>query len=132
MVEFAASIPADLKLKGRRLKYILRRVASRYLPPELIRRGKQGFGFPLAEWMRNELSGFIRGLMKESRFVELGIFDEREVQSILDEHIEGKWDHNFRIWILINLEFWYRLFFEGQSIDKLRELTDRLLTAKSR
>jgi asparagine synthase (glutamine-hydrolysing) len=131
VVEFAASIPAQLKLKGRKLKYILRRVASRYLPPELIGRRKQGFGFPLAEWMRNELSGFIRGLMKESRFVQLGIFDGEEVRSILDEHIGGKRDHNFRIWILINLEFWYRLFFEGQSIENLRGLTDRLLSARS-
>lgn len=127
VVEFAASIPAGLKLKGRKLKYILRRVASRYLPPELIGRRKQGFGFPLAEWMRDELSGFIRGLMNESRFVELGIFNGEEVQSILDEHIAGTRDHNFRIWILINLEFWYRLFFEEQSIEDLRALTDRLL-----
>jgi len=132
MVEFAASIPTGLKLKGRKLKYILRRVASRYLPPELIGRRKQGFGFPLAEWMRNELSGFIRGLMDESRFIESGIFNGDEVRSVLDEHIGGKWDHNFRIWILINLEFWYRLFFEGQSVDDLRELTDRLLMSKSR
>ena len=131
MVEFAASIPAELKLKGRKLKYILRRVASRYLPRELIGRRKQGFGFPLAEWMRNELSGFIRGLMKESRLVEHGIFDGNEIRSILDEHISGKWDHNFRIWVLINLEFWYRLFFEAQSIDELRDLTDRLLATRT-
>ncbi|NQT83760.1 asparagine synthase (glutamine-hydrolyzing) [bacterium] len=130
VVEFAAAIPSRFKLKGRRLKYILRRVASRYLSRELITRRKQGFGFPLAEWMRNELSGFVRGLMKESRFVELGIFQEETVRRILDEHIGGKRDHNFRIWILINLEFWYRLFFEGQSVDELRELTDRLLVAK--
>ncbi len=131
MVEFAASIPAELKLKGRKLKYILRRVASRYLPDDLIGRRKQGFGFPLAEWMRNELSGFIRGLMSESRFVEQGIFDRNEIQSILDEHIGGKRDHNFRIWILINLEFWYRLFFEGQTVEELRELTDGLLTRRA-
>jgi asparagine synthase (glutamine-hydrolysing) len=131
MMEFAASIPAGLKLKGRKLKYILRRVASRYLPDDLIGRRKQGFGFPLAEWMRNELSGFIRGLMSESRFVEQGIFDRNEIQSILDEHIGGKRDHNFRIWILINLEFWYRLFFEGQTVEELRELTDRLLTRRA-
>ncbi len=131
MVEFAASIPSGLKLKGRRLKYILRRVASRYLPRELIGRRKQGFGFPLAEWMRNELAGFVRGLMRESRFVQLGIFNREEIESILDEHIGGKWDHNFRIWVLINLEFWYRLFFEGQTFDSLRELTDRLMTARA-
>ncbi len=127
VVEYAASIPASLKLKGKTLKYILKRVASRYLPKKLIYRRKQGFGFPLAHWMRNELAGYVRGLMAQSRFVELGLFDRAYIDRLLDEHIGGKADHNFRIWILINLEMWYRLFFEGQTIDQLRELTDRLL-----
>ena len=129
VVEYAASIPASLKLKGRTLKYILKRVASRYLPRRLIHRRKQGFGFPLAQWMRGELAGYVRGLMAESRFVELGVFERAAIDRLLDEHIGGRADHNYRIWILINLEMWYRLFFEGQSIDDLRALTDRLLGA---
>jgi asparagine synthase (glutamine-hydrolysing) len=128
VVEYAASIPASLKLRGKTLKYILKRVASRYLPRKLITRRKQGFGFPLAHWMRNELADYVRGLMAESRFVELGLFDRAYVDRLLDEHIGGKADHNYRIWILINLEMWYRLFFEGQSVDALRELTDGLLS----
>jgi len=131
VVEYAASIPASLKLKGKTLKYILKRVAARYLPKRLIERRKQGFGFPLAQWMRDELAGYVRGLMAESRFVEHGIFDRGTVARLLDEHIGGKADHNFRIWILINLEMWYRLYFEGQSVDDLRALTDRLLGATS-
>ncbi|MGH6919721.1 MAG: asparagine synthase (glutamine-hydrolyzing), partial [Geminicoccaceae bacterium] len=55
VVEYAASVPGDLKLKGGQLKYILKKVASRYLPQELIDRKKQGFGFPLARWMRTDL-----------------------------------------------------------------------------
>ncbi len=131
VVEYAASIPASLKLKGKTLKYILKRVASRYLPKKIIYRRKQGFGFPLAHWMRNELAGYVRGLMAQSRFVELGLFDRAYIDRLLDEHIGGKADHNFRIWILINLEMWYRLFFEGQTIDQLRELTDRLLNSRA-
>ncbi len=129
VVEYAASIPASLKLKGKTLKYILKRVASRYLPRTLIERRKQGFGFPLAHWMRGELAGYVRGLMAQSRFVELGLFNRAFIDRLLDEHIGGRADHNFRIWILINLEMWYRLFFEGQSVDELRALTDRLLGA---
>jgi len=127
VVEYAASIPAALKLKGKTLKYILKRVASRYLPKEVIYRRKQGFGFPLARWLRDELAGYVRGLMAQSRFVEIGLFDRAFIDRLLDEHIGGKADHNFRIWILINLEMWYRLFFEGQSIDQLCALTDELL-----
>lgn len=131
VVEYAASIPASLKLKGKTLKYILKRVASRYLPRKLIHRRKQGFGFPLAHWMRHELAGYVRGLMAESRFVELGMFNRAAIDRLLDEHIGGKADHNYRIWILINLEMWYRLFFEGRSIEELRALTDRLLGTPS-
>ena len=82
--------------------------------------------------MRGELAGYVRGLMAESRFVELGVFNRAYITRILDEHIGGKADHNYRIWILINLEMWYRLFFEGQSVDELRALTDRLLGTNAR
>lgn len=126
-VEYAASIPANMKLRGRNLKYILKKVAGRYLPEELINRKKQGFGFPLAIWMRTDLNNFLRNLFSQSRFVEIGLFDRDYMLQILEEHLLGKTDHNFRLWILINLEFWYRLNFEGESIESLYELTDSLM-----
>lgn len=126
LVEYAARIPAKYKLNGQRLKYILRRVGSRYLPKELVRRKKQGFGFPLGMWMRSELREFLQRLFSESRFIERGIFHEHYVRQILDEHLSGKVDHNYRIWILINLEIWHRLYLENQTVDALRLLMDRL------
>ncbi len=130
VVEYAAAIPAHMKLKGQNLKYILKRVAARYLPKELINRKKQGFGFPLGLWMRSDLREFLKNLFAESRFVELGIFDAGYMGRILEEHLDGKADHNFRLWILINLELWYRMNFEGATVDALREYTDRLMTAR--
>jgi asparagine synthase (glutamine-hydrolysing) len=131
VVEFAARIPGNMKLQGRDLKHILTVVARRYLPDALIDREKQGFGFPLALWMRTDLAPFMRNLFAESRFIDHGIFEGATVHRLLDEHIGGVADHNFRLWILINLEFWYRLYFEGESIDSLRELTDRLSAGKA-
>ncbi|MEE9294094.1 MAG: asparagine synthase (glutamine-hydrolyzing) [Phycisphaerae bacterium] len=128
LVEYAASIPADLKLRGRQLKYVLKQVASRYLPREVIHRAKQGFGFPLAFWMRNELSTFLRNLFAQSRFVELGIFDRGVMKNLLEAHLSGKADHNFRLWVLMNLEIWYRLCIERESVDSIREFIDRLMT----
>lgn len=127
VVEFAASIPASLKLKGQKLKYILKKVAQRHLPSELIYRKKQGFGFPLALWMRTDLKDFLQNLFHESRFVDLGLFNRDYMQRLLSEHLTGKKDHNFRLWILINLEIWYRLNFEGESVDSMRELIKRLM-----
>jgi asparagine synthase (glutamine-hydrolysing) len=127
VVEYAASIPAELKLKGKNLKYILKKVAARYLPDELIYRKKQGFGFPIAIWMRTELKTFLQNLFDQSRFVELGIFNREYVDHILGQHLSGKADHNFRLWILINLEIWYRLYFENETVDTMKVFTDRLM-----
>jgi asparagine synthase (glutamine-hydrolysing) len=130
VVEYAASIPTDLKLHGTTLKYILRKVASRYLPDELINRPKQGFGFPLGIWMRTDLAGFLTRLFAESRFAALGLFDQGEMDRLLAEHLTGKADHNFRLWILMNLEIWHRIFIEGESVEKVKETIDHLAGGK--
>ena len=129
LVEYAATLPAEFKLKGTKLKYVLKQVAGRYLPDSLIHRPKQGFGFPIAMWMRTELAPLLKNLLLQSRFVELGIFERRYLSQLVDEHLSGKADHNFRLWIWLNLELWYRLYFEGQSTDTLRDLTDELVSA---
>jgi asparagine synthase (glutamine-hydrolysing) len=131
VVEFAATIPTNLKLnnralKGNHLKYILREVASRYLPQELITLKKQGFRFPLGIWFRTDLKNFLRRLFDQSRFVELGLFEKSYIDTLLDEHISGKVDHNYRIWVLLNLEFWYRMYFEGETVESMKEFSDRL------
>lgn len=126
-VEFAAQVPANLKLNGKNLKYILRKVASKYIHPSLITRKKQGFGFPLAYWMQNDLKYFLRNIVKQSRFIENQIFDRDYISRMIEEHITGKRDHNFRIWIFINLEIWYRIYFENESIDSMTEFINQLL-----
>jgi asparagine synthase (glutamine-hydrolysing) len=127
VTEFAASLPCEMKLHGRQLKYILRKVAYRYMPKELIDRPKQGFGFPIARWIRTDLSSFLQTLFSESRFVELGIFRQGELDRLLQEHVGGKADHNFRIWILLNLEIWYRMCMEGESLSNMHEFIDKRL-----
>jgi asparagine synthase (glutamine-hydrolysing) len=127
IVEFAASLPSNLKLKGMDLKYILKKVAARYLPEELIYRKKQGFSFPIAQWIRTELNTFVRRLFQQSRFVELNIFEQEYIDRLLDEHLSGKVDHNFRLWVLINLEIWYRIYFEGESVESMKDFTGRLM-----
>lgn len=131
VVEFAASIPVNMKLnsralKGNHLKHILREVASRYMPKELISMKKQGFRFPLGIWFRTDLKDFLRRLFDQSRFVELGLFEKSYIDTLLDEHISGKVDHNYRIWVLLNLEYWYRMYFEGETVESMIEFSDQL------
>ncbi len=127
LTEYAAAMPGRLKLKGSRLKHGLKEVAGRYLPGELIDRSKQGFGFPIARWMRTDLAQLLRNLFKQSRFVEQGWFEQSAIDTLLDEHLSGTTDHNFRLWILLNLEFWYRQYFEGMSVDDMQDFTASLM-----
>ena len=129
VTEFAASLPCSIKLRGtgRGLKYILRNVAKRYMGADLVDRPKQGFGFPIAKWLRGDLANFQRNLFKQSRFVELGLFRQEEIDRLMNEHIGGKADHNFRLWILINLEIWHRMAFEGMSVDDASALIKKLM-----
>ncbi len=127
VVEFAASLPTNMKIKGNNLKYLLRQVSARYLPEQITKLKKQGFRFPLGIWFRTELKQFLLNLFDQSRFVELGIFEKSYIDQLLSEHMSGKVDHNYRIWVLINLEYWYRMYFEGESVDSMKEFSDRLV-----
>lgn len=129
LVEFAAKLPPKMKLHGRELKYLLKKVASRYLPAALIDREKQGFSFPIARWIRGDLREYTQRLFSQSRFVESGIFEPDYMMQLLNEHLDGKADHNYRLWILINLEIWYRMYFEGRSVEDMQEFTEELLSA---
>ncbi|HSF59144.1 MAG TPA: asparagine synthase (glutamine-hydrolyzing), partial [Candidatus Binatia bacterium] len=98
MVEFAASIPTNLKVRGNRLKYIFREVAKDFLPPPLLSRSKQGFSFPLAYWMKAELGNLLESLFLESRLVEEGYFQQDYMLQLLNQHRRGEMDHNYRLW----------------------------------
>ncbi|HEX5436715.1 MAG TPA: asparagine synthase (glutamine-hydrolyzing) [Gemmatimonadaceae bacterium] len=121
IVEYAARIPSSMKLRGRHLKVILRRTAAAYLPPDIVAREKQGFGFPIGRWMRTALRPLLEETVATSRFVESGLFDRDYMRRLLAEHLSGRSDHHFRLWILLNLELWHRLYLEHQSAEQVSE-----------
>ncbi|MFO8003026.1 asparagine synthase (glutamine-hydrolyzing) [Thioalkalivibrio sp.] len=127
LVEFAASLPADMKLKGRKLKYLLRRVAGRYLPPEIIRRPKQGFGFPVGLWMRRDLKALVEERLSNSHLVAAGIFRPEPIARIMSEHMEGRVDHSYRLWLLLNLEIWHEIYIEGRSVEMVNDGIQQLV-----
>ena len=83
---------------------------------------QQGFGFPLGAWMRTDLAGVLKHLLGNSRFAELGIFEQQQINAIMNEHIDGKADHSYRLWILLNLEILQRLYFEGATLETTAEM----------
>jgi asparagine synthase (glutamine-hydrolysing) len=119
LVEFGASIPVNLKIRGRKLKYVFKQVAKDFLPPPLLSRSKQGFSFPLAYWMKSRLGNLLEAVFVRSRLAEEGYFRREYMMELLNQHRAGKVDHNYRLWILLNLEMWWRIYMDGVPLDGL-------------
>lgn len=110
LVEYVAAFPTAMKIHGRQLKYILRRLAADYLPPAIIARPKQGFMFPVAYWFRDRLSGFLEQVLLDSTFVREGLFRREAISGLITEHRQGQVDHHVRLWQLLNLSLWHEIY----------------------
>ena len=116
VMEFAASIPSNMKIKGTRLKYILKKALKNKLPDEILGRGKMGFGVPLDSWFRGELKDYSYGMLLSDRCIKRGYFKREALKGILDRHSSGKVNNGARIWSLLFLELWHRIFVDGESM----------------
>ena len=112
LLEFAATVPASLKIKNGRGKYLLRKVLEKRIPREILERGKQGFEAPIGEWLRGPLAPMADALLSDGRLRDRGVFDDREVTRLWTEHRDGRADHRHRLWQLIMLELWFRQFID--------------------
>lgn len=121
LVEYMASFPSNFKIRNGELKYVLRRVASEYLPEKIVQREKQGFMFPIAYWFQNDLYEFIKGILLESRFVKEGLFRKEYISDLIESHRNNKVDNHVRLWMLLNLQLWYLLYIEQQGIEQVEE-----------
>jgi asparagine synthase (glutamine-hydrolysing) len=128
VVEFAASIPAPMKLRGRQLKYVFKQAAKDFLPGQLLSRPKQGFSFPLAYWMKSRLGELLESLFVRSRLADEGHFRRPYMMELLEQHRSGKVDHNYRLWILLNLELWWRIYIDGAAPEELEQTMHERLT----
>ena len=110
LVEFANSLPDHHRLRGRQTKLILKRVAERYLPREIIYRRKSGFGIPVAEWFRgnNGLALLAQSTLSDVKLTELE--DRVDVASMLGEHRSGRADHGEFLWSALNFVLWKKMF----------------------
>jgi asparagine synthase (glutamine-hydrolysing) len=111
-MEFAAKIPSNLKMKGLRSKYILKRSLGRLLPAQILGRKKMGFIVPLARWFREELREMLYDVILDRRAMNRGYFRRKEVRRMIDEHVSGKWNWHYHIWNLLMLELWHQMFID--------------------
>jgi asparagine synthase (glutamine-hydrolysing) len=107
VVEFAASLPVGWKLRGGVQKYLLREAFRDDLPPEILGRGKMGFGVPVDHWLRNELRPRAYEILLDPRALARGYFRPDTVRRLLDEHSSRAANHQFVLWALLMLELWH-------------------------
>jgi asparagine synthase (glutamine-hydrolysing) len=108
LVEFAASLPPSLKLRGLTRKYLLRKIVAGVLPERVVRRRKMGFGVPIDHWLRHELREMAGDVLLDARARGRGYFRPEVVRRYLDEHARGVAHHHGRLWSLLVLELWHR------------------------
>ncbi|MCM8782060.1 MAG: asparagine synthase (glutamine-hydrolyzing) [Candidatus Omnitrophica bacterium] len=116
LMEFCAAMPSNMKVRGLKLKYIIKKALRGKLPKEILSRGKMGFGVPLDKWFRKELKDYSYDILMSDRCIKRGHFKKDKIKSLLDEHIEGKVNNGAKIWSLLNLELWYRIFIDGERL----------------
>lgn len=110
LVDFSTSIPPELKLKGKETKYLLKKVAERYLPHDVIYRPKTGFGGPVRAWVLNDMDVIINDYLSEATITKRGIFNYNKVQQLLSDNQKGTVDASYPIWSLLAIESWMRQF----------------------
>ena len=112
LVEFAWSLPMEMKIRRGQGKWLLRRLIHRYVPHEIIERPKMGFGVPLDAWLRGPLRSWADELLSESRLRQEGYFDPTPIHAAWKAHCSGKASYGYRLWSVLMFQAWL----EAQSV----------------
>ncbi len=126
LAEYAASLPAHYKLKGRKTKYVLKRAVEDLLPSFVTRRGKKGFGVPVAEWLKVKLRPLARDLLSPARVKRAGVFNPDYITRLQDEHERGTANHRKTLWTLLMFELWHESFIETARRIETSAMSDKL------
>jgi asparagine synthase (glutamine-hydrolysing) len=117
LFELAASMPEEVKIRGGRLKHILKEAVSGLLPRDILERKKRGFGTPMGAWLRQDLAPLVRGLLSESVIKRRELFNFSAVQELIGLHEANRVDGTDRLLALLNLEIWSRLYLDGRTAE---------------
>lgn len=112
IIELAMKIPGSLKYRNKESKYILKKVAEKYLPKQIIYRPKASFGAPIRSWISNDLSEMVGDLLSTKQIKERGLLDNSVVQKMINDDRKGKHDYAYQIYQLLTIELWFRNFMD--------------------
>jgi asparagine synthase (glutamine-hydrolysing) len=115
IVEHVAALPASLKLRGWQTKALLRAAVRDLVPPAILSRKKMGFPVPVGRWLSNAFRPLVDEFVLGPRASERRLFNDTALRGLVAEHMSGAAAHGDRLWLLINLEIWQRIFHDGES-----------------
>jgi len=115
LMEFAASLPVDMKLAGQEKKILLKAALRGVVPDEVFNRPKMGFCVPLAQWFREDLREMAHDVLLSKEALQRNYFNPNGVEHILQEHCQQGVDHGTHLWDLLVLELWHQTFVDGND-----------------
>jgi len=120
VIDFAAALPAHLKIRQGRRKHVLKEAVKGLLPPGILDRKKQGFGVPLDVWFRGRLRDVFADVLGSARTRQRGYFQPAFIERIVQEHVSGRRDHTLRLWQLLVFELWQRHYVDSPGVPAAR------------
>jgi asparagine synthase (glutamine-hydrolysing) len=112
LVEFLGRVPSRLKLQGLRTKVLLKQAMADLLPPGVADRRKKGFGIPTAKWLKEDLRELLLDELSPERLRRQGLFDAREVERLVSDHLSGRRGLHKELWTLLMFQLWHRNYIE--------------------
>ncbi len=116
LVEWLASLPSSLKIRGADTKFLLKKAVARHLPDDVVHRPKMGFAVPLAGWFRGPLREKVRQALLDARLLDTGWFDGAALTGLIDAHQAGIRDNSAALWSLLMFEAFLRNVLGGGSV----------------
>jgi asparagine synthase (glutamine-hydrolysing) len=113
LVEFAWTLPLDMKIRGNEQKYLLRQLLYRHVPATLIEQPKMGFGIPLGDWLRGPLRDWSEALLDKTQLAEEGYFNPTVVHHYWNEHLSGKRNWSYHLWNVLTFQAWQKSLGRG-------------------
>jgi asparagine synthase (glutamine-hydrolysing) len=115
LVEFAATVPASMRLRGQTTKYLFKRAMTGVLPDDVLTRRKHGFAVPLGRWLRRDLSAYVRDILLSDTCRQRGVFDTAHVGRLIELNRRGR-DLDLQLWTLLSFELWCRRFLDTRAL----------------
>ncbi len=130
LIEYAASIPSQVKIKPFKTKYLLKKAYADFLPETILTRKKMGFNVPTGTWFREGQRHIITQLLLSERTRNRGFFNDDVVARLLRNHLEGTTNYQSQLFILASLELWFRVFIDRADLTCPQETIEELLAEK--